>query len=120
MDTLFGFICYQLFGRYWILYTMRSGLREALFASEMEHNLAMRTHREYMKEKEGFEKELEAVKNDDTLTPESKRSKVDDLKKDISNREIMMQGADGEIGRTRSLVINNRRKYEFVRTYRLR
>lgn len=119
MQTLFGFLAYALLGRRWILFQMRAGLREAVFTSEMEHSLALRKHREYLKEKEAFEKQLSELEAAD-IPVDEKRTRKDEIKKDITNREIMMQGADGEIGRTRSLVMNNRMKYDFVKNYRLR
>lgn len=139
MQTLFGFLAYLILGRRWILFQMRVGLREAVFASEMEHDLALRTHREYLKEKEAFQAQL-AEASEETMPDvpsdiaddaekraafktewqENHARRIDELKKDITNRDIMMQGADGEIGRTRSHVMNNRRKYDFVKNYRLR
>lgn len=139
MQTLFGFLAYWLLGRRWILTQMKAGLREAVFASEMEHELALRKHRDFLKEKEAFEAELNELQDapepsipDDIADDAEKRAafkrehteamskRIDELKKDITNRDIMMQGADGEVGRTRALVMNNRMKYDFVKNYRLR
>lgn len=139
METLFTAIGYLLFGKRWILWNMRHGLKTAVFASEMEHDMALKTHRQYAREKAELEAQLRDLENEpepeipEDIRDDAKKSyewkseqeqnhkaRVEDLKMEINNRDLQMSGADGEVGRTRSMVMNNRRKYEFVKGYRLR
>lgn len=136
MNTFFAFLMYHLFGRAWILYDMKQGLKMAIMVNEAEvemHRAKIRTHQDTLTR---LEDELKTLQSSDPLEgleesedhaayKEAKRKRteghaaaIEDLKGKIQGQKDSISGTDGELQRIYNIAYHNRLKYSFLKQYK--
>lgn len=143
MQNIFQFLTYMILGKRWIKWDMLQGYKMAIFVNEVEIDMNKAKLSEALTRKEKLEndlKELEAtpLKEAIELLPEGEKNDskaIYDMEKKIkgeraeqvqlfknqiksANTEVEM--ADGELSRVFSITYSNRRKYDFVRNYKIK
>lgn len=143
MQNIFQFLTYMILGKRWIKWDMLQGYKMAIFVNEVEIDMNKAKLAEAQARKEKLEndlKELEAtpLKEAKELLPEDQHNDskaIYDMEKTIkaerneqiqlfknqiksANTEVEM--ADGELSRVYSITYSNRRKYDFVRNYKIK
>lgn len=136
MESLFSTVGYLLFGRKWILWGMRNGLKSALFVNEMEIKMNKVKLREIMDRELEARAELEVIEKEDPfanwdLAPgesdykakkkleEEHKKKLDDAKDKLKMIQGELSGAEGEMMRINNITYHNRLKYDFIKSYDL-
>ncbi len=134
MNTFFQFVMYQIFGKKWVLYDMREGLRMAIFVNEAEIAMIRNKIRKFQDDKKSLESELADLKTHDPLEglPEgegkayydAKKVRMDGheeamahLERQIGAQNDNVSGTDGELQRIYNIAYHNRIKFDFVKSY---
>jgi hypothetical protein len=136
MENFFSAIMYWVFGKRWILYSMRTGIKVAVFANELELKWAEQKHEDAIEARNGVEAELaylqdiplrdaraelgadadsQAVYELDKQIREERKRTVSDLQSHLSSLEKDVQMAEGERARVQQIVYSNRRKWDYVK-----
>lgn len=139
MNTLFQFLMYQIFGKYWILYDMRQGLKMALMVNEAEvamHRAKIRTHQDTKAKLEANLADLKGVDPleglqepaehaDPKAYRDAKKLRIDghaaaieELEGQIRGQNDSISGTDGELQRIYNILYHNKLKYDFLKTYK--
>ena len=143
MNTFFQFVTYLIFGKRWIKWDMLQGFKMSIFANEMEIEMDKEKFDDATKRKSELEESLKQLEESDlpdpkTLLPEDKQNDekaLYDMKKTIegerkeqiiifknqikqANTEVEI--ADGQLSKTYSIAYSNRRKYDFVKNYKIK
>lgn len=143
MQNIFQLLTYLLLGKKWIKWDMLQGYKMAIFVNEVEIDMNKAKLREANERKEKLEKdlaELEAspLKNAIDLLPEDQKNdskaiydmekkikgerneQIQTFKNQIKSANTEVEMADGELSRVYSIAYSNRRKYDFVRNYKIK
>lgn len=143
MQNIFQFLTYLIFGKRWIKWDMVQGLKMAIFVNEMEIDMNKTKLREAQERKEKLEADLKALeetplKSAVDLLPESEKNdtkaiydmekkikaerneQVQTFKNQIKSANTDLEMADGELSRVYSITYSNRRKFDFVRNYKIK
>lgn len=143
MQNIFQLLTYLLLGKKWIKWDMLQGYKMAIFVNEVEIDMNKAKLREANERKEKLEKdlsELEAspLKNAIDLLPEEQKNdskaiydmekkikgerneQIQTFKNQIKSANTEVEMADGELSRVYSIAYSNRRKYDFVRNYKIK
>lgn len=143
MNNLFQFFTYLIFGKRWIKWDMLQGFKMSIFANEMEIEMDKDAFDRATARKAELETALKALEDSELtdpltlLSPEDQTNEkaIYDMKKKIkgereeqiltfrnqikqANTEIEI--ADGQLSKTYSIAYSNRRKYDFVRNYKIK
>lgn len=143
MQNIFQFLTYMILGKRWIKWDMLQGYKMAIFVNEVEIDMNKAKLSEALTRKEKLEndlKELEAtpLKEAIELLPEGEKNdskaiydmekkikgeraeQVQLFKNQIKSAHTDVEMADGELSRVFSITYSNRRKYDFVRNYKIK
>ncbi len=143
MSNFFQFIMYVIFGKHWIKWDMVQGMKMAIFVNEAEIEMEKAKVREAGERKANLEKELvslEASPLTDPLTlltteqAEDKREvqkmeyrlkqereeQVKMFKNQIKSADNECQVADGGLSKIYAITYTNRRKYDFMKNYKVK
>jgi hypothetical protein len=133
----------MILGKRWIKWDMLQGYKMAIFVNEVEIDMNKAKLAEAQSRKEKLEndlKELEGtpLKEAIELLPESEKNdskaiydmekkikgeraeQVQVFKNQIKSAHTEVEMADGELARVYSITYGNRRKYDFVRNYKIK
>lgn len=127
---------YLVFGKYWVLWDMKQGLRMAVMVNEAEiamHRAKIRTHQDAVNT---LKSELEDLKKIDPIADlemgEDKKAYYDakkvresahetaiaELEGKIRAQEDNVSGTDGELQRIYNIAYHNKMKLDFVSSYK--
>mgnify|MGYP003474139454 CR=1 FL=1 len=143
MSNLFQFIMYIIFGKHWIKYDMVQGYKMALFVNEAEIEMHKEKIQEATDRKAKLEEELAVLQESplaDPLTllaPELhedkrevqkmeykiKQERADQIqlfKNRIHSAGQDVQLYDGELQKIYSITYTARRKYDFMKNYKVK
>lgn len=143
MENIFQAVGYLIFGKRWVLWNMKHGIKTALFVNEIEIEMNRNKIKDAQARSTSARSELEALKATPLKEPasilpesekENKKSLYDAEQKLKHERSEAMRGlemalkeaetdiqlADGELSRIYSITYSNRRKYDFVRDYKIK
>lgn len=139
MNTFFQFIMYVVFGKRWVLWDMKQGLKMAVMVNEAEvamHRNKIRVHTDL---KTKLEAELVDLKKLDPLAglgepaehenpkayydakkkrTEGHAAAVEELEGKIRGQSDSISGTDGELQRIYNILYHNKLKLDFVRGYK--
>lgn len=142
MTNLFQFLMYMIFGKHWIKYDMVQGYKMAIFVNEAEIEMEKDKVREATDRKARLEKELadlEVAVLTDPLTllaPELHEDKrevqkmeykikqeraeqINTFKNQIHSAGQDISLADGGLQKIYAITYTNRRKYDFMKNYKV-
>lgn len=143
MENVFQAIGYLVFGKKWLLWNVKHGLKSALFVNEMEIDMQRNKQalaRLNLKTLKQEVEDLEAspLKDAIEMLPEDKRddkqavaemvtkirlereNAIKGLLNRIKSEEQTVALADGELERIYGITYGNRMKYDFVRNYKIK
>lgn len=143
MTTFFQFIMYIVFGKRWLKFEMKHGLKSAIFVHEAE--IAMRrSHASKIREDlENYKSEIarletEPLPDSQDLLPEEEKNDSEKVfamdrkiqgeraelittyKNQIKATEDELDKEEGELGKLFSLAYGTRLKYDFVKDYKIK
>lgn len=136
MNTLFQFVMYLVFGKRWVLWDMKEGLRMAVFVNEVEIDMQRGKIRRFQDEKQALELQLKELEAKDPLDgleegedkkayydakklrEKSRAAAIDDLKGKIRAQDDNISGSDGELQRIYNIAYHNRVKLDYVSGYK--
>lgn len=143
MQNIFQLLTYLLLGKKWIKWDMLQGYKMAIFVNEVEIDMNKAKLREATERKEKLEADLKALeetplKEAKELLPEDQHNdtkaiydmekkikgerneQIQTFKNQIKSAHTEVEMADGELSRVYSIAYSNRRKYDFVRNYKIK
>lgn len=143
MQNIFQLLTYLLLGKKWIKWDMLQGYKMAIFVNEVEIDMNKAKLREATERKEKLEADLKALeetplKEAKELLPEDQHNdtkaiydmekkikgerneQIQTFKNQIKSAHTEVEMADGELARVYSIAYSNRRKYDFVRNYKIK
>lgn len=143
MSNLFQFIMYMIFGKRWIKYDMIQGYKMAIFVNEAEIEMDKNKMEDARKRVDDLTRELallEEMPFEDVMNllsddqKEDKREiakmeykqkqeraeQIQTFKNRIKSAEQDIQLADGALQKTYSIAYTNRRKYDFMKNYKVK
>lgn len=133
---------FAVFGKSWVKRSMLSGLRGAIFVNEMEVAMAKEKHAAAVKAKEELEKAYQELldaplKDAIELVPESEKEnkhslyemektikkeraeQIETFRRRIKEATTEVAVAEAEVDRNFGITYGNRRKYDFIRKYKI-
>lgn len=143
MSTLFQFLMYSIFGKYWIKHEMVSGMKMALFVNEAEIEMEKAKVQEATDRAERLKSELAELEASPfvdplTLLPEElhgdkrevqkmeykqkqeRAEQIQTFKNQIKSAEQEIGLADGGLQKIYAITYTNRRKYDFMKNYKIK
>lgn len=143
MTSLFQFIMYIILGKRWIKWDMIQGLKMAIFVNEAEIEMDKEKYDNAVERKAKLEKDMEDLSLSEipdalSLLPEEEKEDQKALKRmeqklkhereeqlqqfrnQIKSAENEIQMADGQLAKTYSIAYSNRRKYDFMKNYKVK
>ena len=142
MQNLFQFLAYVIFGKYFIKWDMLQGYRMAMFVNEAEIEMNKAKMEDAKKRKEDLMSEMEKLELSPIADPidflpaeqlEDKKvvsnfihkakneraEQIQTFKNKIKSAEQEVQLADGELAKIYSIAYSTRRKYDFMKGYKI-
>lgn len=139
---MFEAIMFTLFGKSWIKRDMLRGLKGAIFVNEMEIGMAKEKFTNAVNTKRSLEEEYQKLldsplKTTDELLPESDKEnkhavyemdkkikgeraeQIETFKRSIKEATTEMAVAEAEVDRTFGIAYGNRRKYDFIKKFKI-
>lgn len=131
MTTLFQFLMYTIFGKHWLKYEMVEGYRGALFVNEAEIVMNKMKIEEATARRDSLKADLEMLETsplnvaigsepkEEYKAKQEREQQVKTFKNQIKSAETDMALADGELDRIYSITYSARRKYDFMKNYKV-
>lgn len=134
---------YIILGKRWIKWDMIQGLKMAIFVNEAEIEMDKEKYDNAVERKAKLEKDMEDLSLSEipdalSLLPEEEKEDQKALKRmeqklkhereeqlqqfrnQIKSAENEIQMADGQLAKTYSIAYSNRRKYDFMKNYKVK
>lgn len=126
MENLFQTILYLIFGKRWILKSMREGQKTAVFINEVELDMAKEKRRGAQTQVEKLQATLQKMDDryhkrgdyDESLNVTAKD--LQDAKENLQKAEGVVAKFDGELAQANSNLYTSRLKYDFLKAYKIR
>lgn len=143
MENIFQFVGWLIFGKQWLLWGMKNGYKSAIFVNEVEIDMQKQRLNEIQERKAELESglaelEAEPLKEASTLLTEEEmqnkklvydtESKIQHERneqletfrnriKSVTNEELSQEG---ELQRIYHIAYSNRRKFDFIKEYKIK
>lgn len=145
MQTFFQFLMLSIFGKKWVWFDLKQGYKHTLFMNEVETAMLKDKQNSLINAKTELENELAGIEAEDvsdekvlSLMPEEDREnkkafydfqkeyrgarieRINEFKNRIKSLESDISAQEGEIGKAYSITYQNRIKYDFIKTYKIK
>ncbi len=117
MDSFFSAIGYLIFGKRWVLFGMKHGLKTAVFVNEMEIGMQKANFKTVEARLEELKNELDFIKG--LEDGKEKYEKIKGVEANIKGAETEVKMAEGELQRIYSITRANRDKLDYVRNFKM-
>ena len=142
MSNLFQFIMYMIFGKHWIKWDMLQGYKMAVFVNEAEIEMEKQKVQEATDRAGRLKRELEMLETAEFADPlsllpaelhddkrevqkmeykqkQERAEQIQTFKNQIKSAEQDIQLADGGLQKIYAITYTNRRKYDFMKNYKI-
>lgn len=143
MSNLFQFIMYMIFGKHWIKWDMIQGYKMAVFVNEAEIEMEKDKVQEATERAERLKRELAELEVAEFADPlsllppelhsdkrevqkmeykqkQERAEQIQTFKNQIKSAEQDIQLADGGLQKIYAITYTNRRKYDFMKNYKIK
>jgi len=122
MENLFSATMYWIFGKRWVLYSMKTGLKVAVFINEVEVEMNKQAHRNAIRDRDRYEKEMEALLNapeDERLPKDEYKNRKKFLEDSIAGAKEQVDQKSIELQQANQIAFKSRNKLDFIRNYKI-